>query len=420
MKNTHIFILIILMSFLLQISNALHPLVIIPGSGGNQLEARLNKDYKPSSLFCGLITSRKKDGWFRLWFDPTVLLSPFTRCFAERMTLYYHEDIDDYQNAPGVETRVPDFGSTRGLLYLDPHLKRISEYMATLVSSLEQIGYEDGRNLFGAPYDFRYGLAAPGHPSQVGSKYLQDLQQLIVSASASNGGKPVILLSHSLGGLFALHLLTRIDATWCAKHVKHLIALSAPWGGTVQEMLTFASGYTLGIPIVDPLLVRAEQRSSESNMWLLPSPKLFGSKPLVIDTYNDKGYSAKDMPEFLADIGYKEGVYPYRTRILPLVSGLSDPGVNVTCIVGSGVDTPELLVYGSKGFDVEPDVVYGDGDGTVNMASLLWLESEYSNIVKVIKVQGVSHASILKDDDAVKKIIGEILDVNSAPTNMAS
>lgn len=104
----------------------LNPLVIIPGSGGNILEARLSADYKPSSLFCRLITTQKnKDGWFRLWFDPTVLLAPFTRCFAERMMLYYHEDIDDYRNAPGVETRAPDLGSTKGLLYLDPHIKQV-------------------------------------------------------------------------------------------------------------------------------------------------------------------------------------------------------------------------------------------------------------------------------------------------------
>lgn len=290
--------------------------------------------------------------------------------------------------------------------------RHISEYMATLVSSLEQIGYKDGHNLFGAPYDFRYGLAAPGNPAQVGSKYLQDLQQLIESASASNGARPVILLSHSLGGLFALNLLSCIDPSWRAKHVKHLIALSAPWAGTVQEMLTFGSGYTLGIPLVNPLLVRAEQRSSESNMWLLPSPALFGSRPLVIDTYSNKSYSAKDMPEFLADIGFEEGVYPYRTRILPMVNGLLDPGVNVTCIIGSGVDTPEALVYGSGGFDVQPEIIYGDGDGTVNMVSLLWLESEFSG-VKVVKIQGASHTSILKDEAALNKLAEEILYINS-------
>lgn len=116
----------------------LHPLVLIPGSGGNQLEARLTADYKPSSLLCALAAPRQgahTGGWFRLWFDPSVLVPAFTRCFAERMTLYYHADLDDYRNAPGVETRVPHFGSTQSLLYLDPHLKYAASPLPSISSS---------------------------------------------------------------------------------------------------------------------------------------------------------------------------------------------------------------------------------------------------------------------------------------------
>ena len=39
-------------------------------------------------------------------------------------------------------------------------------YMNTLATTLEEkAGYEEGHDLFGAPYNFRYGLAGPGHPS---------------------------------------------------------------------------------------------------------------------------------------------------------------------------------------------------------------------------------------------------------------
>lgn len=104
----------------------LHPLILIPGNGGNQLEARLTAEYKPSSFYCHKRWNparQNKEGWFRLWFDPSVLLAPFTKCFAERMMLYYDSDLDDFRNAPGVETRVPHFGSTQSLLYLDPKLR---------------------------------------------------------------------------------------------------------------------------------------------------------------------------------------------------------------------------------------------------------------------------------------------------------
>ncbi|XP_031377859.1 lecithin-cholesterol acyltransferase-like 1 [Punica granatum] len=400
---------------------ALHPVILVPGSGGNQLEGRLTAKYKPPSWLCSreVAPGCCGRGWFRLWFDPSVLLAPFTKCFAHRMTLHYDPEKDDYYNAPGVETRVPHFGSTRSLLYMDPHLKHVTAYMGPLVDSLCRIGYVDGQTLFGAPYDFRYGLAADGHPSRVGTKFLGDLRDLVERASASNGGMPVILLSHSLGGLFVLEFLRRNPPSWRRKYVRHFIALSAPWGGSVEEMLTFASGYTLGVPLVDPLIVRGEQRSSESNLWLLPNPVVFEStRPLVISSSN-VSYTAKDMSQFLTDIGFPEGVGPYKSRIVPLTERLSmaAPGVPVTCIVGSGVRTPETLFYDQdRGFNGQPEVVYGDGDGTVNMVSLLGLErlwkDETGQELKVIKLPEVSHTSILKERGALEKIMEEISYLN--------
>lgn len=300
---------------------------------------------------------------------------------------------------------------------LEHTCRTITSYMEPLVRLLEEAGYVAGKDLFGAPYDFRYGLAAPGHPSHVGSKFLNDLKELVESASNSNGGKPVILLSHSLGGLFALELLNRNPVFWSNKYIKHLVALSAPWGGTVEELSTFASGNTFGAPLVNPLFVREEQRSCSSNLWLMPSPKVFnGTKPLVVTP--SATYSSSDISQFLLDIGYPEGVGPYKTRILPLVESLAVPEVPVTCIFGSGVETVEKLVYATDDFDERPEVVYGDGDGTVNMISLLALESEWVNsnkskALKVIKIPDVTHTSILKDSVALHEIIDEILLVNS-------
>jgi lysophospholipase-3 len=110
----------------------LHPVILIPGSGGNQLEARLTDDYRPSTLTCRVWPPvRGRGGWFRMWFEPSVVVAPLTRCFAERMMLYYDRDADDYRNAHGVETRVSDFGSTSTLRYLDPTLKYAPHQFAT-------------------------------------------------------------------------------------------------------------------------------------------------------------------------------------------------------------------------------------------------------------------------------------------------
>ncbi|WOK95599.1 hypothetical protein Cni_G04306 [Canna indica] len=392
----------------------LHPLILVPGQSGNQLEARLTEAYQPSTPAC---RTPHGDDWFRIWMDRSLLLdSAGQLCFAEQLSLVYDADDDDYRNVPGVETRVPFFGSTLGLRFLDPDHKDSSLCMDTLVKSLEEIGYDDGLNLFGAPYDFRYGLAGQGHPSKVATQYLEDLKELIEKASKMNGDKPVIILTHSLGGLLTLHLLNRNLPQWRQKFIKRFIALSAPWGGIVMEMLIFTCGDTMGMPSVNPLIIREQFRRTESNLWLLPFPSVFGDRPLAIT--KDRNYSAANMAEFLQAIGFEEGAKPYESRVLPLLEEMALPGVPVTCIAGVRVRTPETLVYNGGGkFDEAPELVYGDGDGLVNLESLLALESQWSNSpeqeLKVIKIPNATHSGILMEEFAVREVIKEVLDANS-------
>ncbi|KAJ0967700.1 hypothetical protein J5N97_024617 [Dioscorea zingiberensis] len=430
MRTTLLMRLFVVLLFLLQspprlISKELlqYPLIIVPGQGGNQLEAKLNKEYyykplKQQLEYCR--SGMREDGgkWFRLWMDCSILeIPPTFQCFAEQMQLHYDPHLDDYTNAPGVETRVPFFGSTHGFHYKDPDRLNQSIYMANLVKHLDQMGYKEGINLFGAPYDFRYGLAGDGHPSKVGSQFLQSLRDLVENASKANNNNPVILLTHSLGGLFALQLLHRNSPAWSRKFIKHFIALSAPWGGTVLEMLIFASGNSMGYSNINPLMLRQEIWSLESNRWLLPNPRTFGDKPIVVS--KDANFSASDIPKFLNAIGCSDCVHPYESRIMPMIERLKPPaGVPVTVMTGYGIKTAETLVYGDGGFEAQPEIVYGDGDGLVNLASLLAPETEWYGLkqlefLKVIKLPNVSHEGILKDDVAITEVLKEVHQVNS-------
>lgn len=93
------------------------------------------------------------------------------------------------------------------------------------------------------------------------------------------------------------------------------------------------------------------------------------------------------------------------------------PGVPITCVVGSGVETAETLFYGAGGWDERPEVAYGDGDGTVNMMSLLALQSAWGGLenqtVEVIEIGGVSHTSVLTDEAALHKIVAQVSSINS-------
>jgi lysophospholipase-3 len=99
----------------------LHPVVLVPGYATNELDARLTELYRPSSPRCG---ERKGKGWFRLYLDYSALQDPaYVPCFAEQMTSVYDAASDDYSNVPGVETRVPFFGSTQAFRFPDPDRK---------------------------------------------------------------------------------------------------------------------------------------------------------------------------------------------------------------------------------------------------------------------------------------------------------
>lgn len=72
-------------------------------------------------------------------------------------------------------------------------------------------------------------------------------------------------------------------------------------------------------------------------------------------------------------------------------------------------------MYGKGGFDKQPEIKYGDGDGTVNLASLAALKVDSLNTVEI---DGVSHTSILKDEIALKEIMKQISIINYELANV--
>lgn len=285
--------------------------------------------------------------------------------------------------------------------------------MIHLVKALKRRGYESGKSLYGAPYDFRF---APGpHASDVALKYLKDLKELIEAASRANDDQPVVMLAHSMGGLWTLYFLNQQSMEWKHQYISHFVSVSTPWGGAVEQMMTFASGNPEGVPFVDSLVVREEQRRSESNLWLLPVSRIFGDRPLVVTS--TRNYTAVDMENFLIDIGFPEGVAPYKSRIPHLTEILQAPLIPVTLIYGHEVPTSETLSYEKKGFDNHPEITEGDGDGTVNLCSLTAVVKEWEAVegqeLDVIPLAKKGHMKILHEEDSVQVIVDAIMNVST-------
>lgn len=69
---------------------------------------------------------------------------------------------------------------------------------------------------------------------QVG--FFQNLTNLVEHAVASNEGQAATIVAHSLGCLVSLSFLTGKSQEWLDKHVSSLVAISAPWGGSVTAL----------------------------------------------------------------------------------------------------------------------------------------------------------------------------------------
>ncbi|CAE8705101.1 unnamed protein product [Polarella glacialis] len=212
-----------------------------------------------------------------------------------------------------------------------------------------------------------------------------------------------------MGCLQALYLLNQQSQAWKDKFIEMWIPIAGPFGGAAKELKLHASGDAQGLP-VDPLKIREEQRSYETNFWLAPVPRYFGSQVLV--STPSRNYTAADFEEFLGDIGYGAVGRQLWRRVANLTSALMPPGVPVTCMYSLGVKTPARFSYGPGGFNLQPQVEEGDGDGTVNDLSLRLCErwAEGNSAAKVVRFSGITHSGMLTDDRVLQSLLKELED----------
>ncbi|XP_078344079.1 lysosomal phospholipase A and acyltransferase-like [Oculina patagonica] len=373
------------------------PVIIVPGSGGSQIEGKLDKPSVPS-WYC----EQKTSDYFTLWLEKSSLLPYAINCWTDNMRLVYDEKTNTVKNAPGVETRVPGFGDTATVEYVDT--TNLIAYFKPMVDALVSWGYERGVSVRAAPYDFRY---APESTSEYNVK----LKKLIEDTYSANGNKKITLMSHSLGCPYTLVFLNTQTQDWKDKYILQWIALAGVYGGTAEMMGILASGYTLGIPnfIVDPLDVREQQRTSASNAMMMPSPELWNPDEVLVKT-PERVYTVNDYDDFFKDIGFPQGIKVrnlVKNRIYPLSAHA--PNVPMHCLYGTGVHTPGSYIYGHKGEfpDTQPEVIYDDGDGTVSRRSLeacstFSKQQDYGVTLK--EYHSVEHQSILGDTNVINYV----------------
>ncbi|KAH3772297.1 phospholipase A2 group XV-like [Dreissena polymorpha] len=337
----------------------LSPVVLVPGDGGSQFKAKLNKPTTVAS-YC----IKKTDYYYDLWLNLEQLVPFLIDCFVDNMRLEYDNVTRTTSNSPGVDIQIPGFGDTETVEYLDHSEISLTTYFHSLVEAMVGWGYKRNVSVFGAPYDFRKA------PNEL-KLYLTDLQQLIERAYYSNNNQRVYIITHSMGSPVTLYLLNRMTQAWKDKFIMGFISLAGVWGGAAKPIRLMISGDNLNVPIVKSINVRREQRSMPSTAWLMPSDE-FWKPDEVLVVSPARNYTVRDYKQLFKDIDYETG-YMMWEDTHNLINPLTAPQVEMHCLHGVNVSTPGQFVYDNKSWhDSEPTrTILDDGDGTVNIRSLL-------------------------------------------------
>ena len=89
-----------------------HPVLLIPGILGSQLEASWDKADDDASSSGFHFYCPRHSNWTSLWFNLMIYTPGFVDCFVDNLRLMYNETSGRSQSNPGVRVRVPGFGRT--------------------------------------------------------------------------------------------------------------------------------------------------------------------------------------------------------------------------------------------------------------------------------------------------------------------
>ena len=225
---------------------------------------------------------------------------------------------------------------------------------------------------------------------------------------ANNGNQRVVLIAHSMGAPTTLYFLTKVvDQNWKDTYIRDYITVSGVWRGCSKAAKAFTSGDNEGIWIVPNSQGRSGQRTYPANAWLLAYPSDTWTKDDVIVVTPERNYSAWDYKDLFDDMNYSRG-YEMFEEIKNLTGALPPPNVTLHCLDGTKMDTPLQFHYGPGEFpDTQPKTINGDGDGTVNINSLMacgrWKDQQHYNVT-LKGFPGVEHVHTIKTKEIIEYV----------------
>jgi lecithin-cholesterol acyltransferase len=307
-----------------------------------------------------------RSGTFEYFFQNPNSSAFSQTCQDQLLTLRFAADSDRpmrdrFSNQAGVHVTIPDFGRTESAPFYEPMYQR-----------LEAAGYVRNRSIRVAGYDARL-------TPDIGD-LLERTKDLIQQTFRDNGERPVHLVGHSNGPLYAQYLLTHTSREWREKYIHGFtpIAGNFPGQGSLYSIL-----FT-GLNIIDfSLPIDSAQARTSARLYLTnPStymsaadPEIFGRQEIVLkNTSTGKSYTPADFRALLADAGLNRlrPLADFYIGFVEFDDAAHFPYVDVYAEKGSGIPTQigAILPNLTVGQVIDPNTQLILAPGDINQEDL--------------------------------------------------
>jgi lecithin-cholesterol acyltransferase len=370
------------------------PVILVPGTYASQLkitceDCRL-KWYCPKNL---------KDQVF--WLDEKYIIPPTYNCLFHWLSQTYNETDKCAGNIEGADIDVIDFGGLAGVTNVDAFLKyNISfiPYYRKLVQKFEENGYIEGKTLFGAPADWRRGIACQ-------DLFFQRTKALIEKIYKESGEK-VVMIGHSFGCYLTHYFLAdAMTKEWVEKYVDHSLLIAPSFGGSGKSVeVGWTHSYEKYIQWTTAEFKKISETIGAIHVHF-PNYELYGDTPIIYGP-DGEGYSAREVPELFLKKGkitpenYKimQLQIPYLSRVVP------KPNCKTIVVYNNQIATTMALKVSDWNNTKTVKSTTAPGDSTVLAQGVekfceLYPEVECRNLNDPKKT--ASHFGMLKNDQYV-------------------
>ena len=348
-------------SFIIFCLSGKRPVILVPGLMGSMLNGDITGH---RYWYC----SNEKDN--NIWFNDKYIIPPLYNCLFD----YIHLEWDGEKNEPTqpnyVNITIVDFGGINGINTVDTifYDKHILPYYKIMIDKLQDNGFVVGDTIFGAPFDWRFGVYQS-------DSFWQQMIELVEKVYNQNK-KRVVLLGHSMGCYLLNVMLTqKTTKQWREKYVDSSIYVAPSFGGAG---LAFSSLWTKKIPFLEIIGEYPETIDTLMGLHIhMQNEELWGDKVVSIGL-NGENLTAKNLTKYLLDNGkLDENSYKIYQKSEPFFKHLpQESDVQTAIIYNSGLISLEGLDL-REGKDIP---LYGSGDLIVNEEGPMWACSTWKNI----------------------------------------